>query len=400
MSSRKFVHFVTAVSILAATSANAVAAGAGANGAAPDFSAALQARAAQQAAANDAAAALIQQRAVAAPGAQPTEVFKNIDRAYPPSCLASPLQLGLFVNDPNRVQAQITLYGDPLGNAAEQAFHEVDTVTVFRVPCSGGKSAVLMEIDRPSGHDTTNYPIFPNVYGGKLGSGTPTAFAIRLANDPNTFYTSTYSFSPLINSDVFVVENFYNPSVAVSTQTFDYNQSFAIFVDNLNANDANRITQFTLPAYNTADFNNYPSLTNPMPISGYMSTNWTSPTQGGEGIIMQVYDNGDSLTRTLSFAWFTYDANKRPFWLFGEANVPIGVAQITAQTVYFSNGTFAGSSTVGLPLTSVGFVTFKFPDCGHMNIAYNIDASAFQGPKGQGSATYQRVADVNGLVCQ
>jgi hypothetical protein len=35
-----------------------------------------------------------------------------------------------------------------------------------------------------------------------------------------------------------------------------------------------------------------------------------------------------------------------------------------------------------------------------MNVAYNIDASAFQGPKGQGSALYARVADVNGLVCQ
>lgn len=399
MSPRSLVSIVTASSIfalgIAAMSSASAASGAIARGAAPEFSPALQARAAQ-ASANAARAAALQNGAngAPAPGAQPSEVFKNVDRAYPASCLGSPMQLGLFANDPNRVQKTLTLYGDPLGNAAEQAFHETDTVTVFRVPCSGGKSATLIEIDRPANHDTTLYPVFPNVYGGKLGSGAPTSFALRLANDPNTFYASTYSFSPLVNSDVFVLENFYNPSVAVATQTFDFNQAFNVYVDNLNTADP--ILEFDLPAYNATQ---YPTA-GLLPISGYMSTNWTSPTQGGEGIIMQVYDNGDSLSRTLAFAWFTYDANKRAFWLFGQANVPIGTTTITAQTVYFSNGTFAGTSAVGLPLTSVGFVTFKFPDCGHMNVAWNIDASTISGPKGQGSADYNRVADVNGLVCQ
>ena len=397
MSPRRFANIVTASSILAlgicAMSSAAAASGAIARSAAPGFAPAVQARTASANTSRDAFMQHLANGGVA-PGAHPSEVFKNIDRAYPASCLGSPLQLGLSVNDPNRVQKKVTLYGDPLGDATEQAFHETVTVTVFRVPCSGGKSATLIEFDRPSGHSTTNYPVFPNVYGGKLGSGSPTSFALRLANDPNTFYASTFSYSPLANSDVFVLENFYNPSAAVSTQTFDFNQAFNVYVDNLN--NADPVFEFDLPVYNAAEY----AGTDLLPISGYMSTNWTSPTQGGEGIVMQIYDNGDSLSRTLAFAWFTYDANKRPFWLFGQANVPIGTTQITAQTVYYSNGTFAGSSTTGLTPTSVGLVTFKFPDCAHMNVAWNIDASTFSGPKGQGSALYARVADVNGLVCQ
>ena len=401
MSSRRFTRIVTAVSLFVVGLGQmplATAAAAGGNTAAPDFSAALQARAMAQVNANALRAQLREMTGNRASGnVQPAEQFKNIDRAYPASCLGSPIQLGLWANDPNLVQKQVTLYGDPLGNAAEKAFHEVDTVSVFRVPCSGGKSAVLVEIDRPSTHDTTNYPVFPDVTATTTGN---VAIAIRLADDPNTFYTNTYSFTPVVNSDVFVVENFYNPSVAVTTQTFDFTQAFNIVVDNLNANDPNRVTSFPLGAYSAANYGNYPNISNPMEITGYMSTNWTSPTQGGEGIVMQVYDNNDSATRTLAFAWFTFDANKRPFWLFGQALVPNGTTTISAQTVYYNNGTFGGSSTVGLPAVGVGVVTFRFPDCGHMNVAYNIDASAFQGPKGQGSSTYLRVADVNGLVCQ
>ena len=405
MSSRSFLSLVTVSSILAAgigMTSSATAADAAARSVSTDATRAMQARVATQNSASASRDAFMQvlatHSASGTGGVQPSEIFKNIDRAYPPSCLGSPMQLGLYFNDPHKIAAQVTLYGDPLGSAAEKAFHETDTVTVFRVPCSGGKSATLIEIDRPAGHDTTLYPVFPNVFAGPPGGAASADFAVRLSNDPNTFYATVYSYSPLVNSDVFVVENFYNPSVAVATQTHDFNQSFVLYVDNQSGipNDPNAVTSFTLPAYNAAD---YPAAAL-LPISGYMSTNWTSPTQGGEGIIMQVYDNGDNLSRTLAFAWFTYDANKRPFWLFGETSLTIGTTTISAPTVYFNNGTFGGTSSVGLPATQVGFVTFKFPDCGHMNVAYNIDASAFQGPKGQGSANYARVADVNGLVCQ
>ena len=322
-------------------------------------------------------------------GVQPSEAFANVDRAYPPSCLESPLAFGLYANDPNAVQAQIRLYGDPLGDAAEQAFSEIDTVTLFRVVCSSGQSASLLEIDRPSGHSTTLYPVFPAISVAQLSNN----LYIRLADDPNTFFATNFAFSPLANSNVYVLENFYG-----GAQQFNYNQAFTLTVDNLNANDPARLTPFPLAAYNPAQ---YSESSLPLPISGYMSTNWTSSTQGGEGIVMQVYDDGDGATRTLAFAWFTYDNMGLPFWLFGEADqFPIGTRSVSAPTAYFEAGTFAGSNPNGVPHTIWGTVTFSFPDCAHMNISYNGNASAVNGPTGSGSATFKRVADVNGLVCQ
>jgi hypothetical protein len=328
-------------------------------------------------------------------GTQPAEAFANLVRAYPPSCLEAPLALGLYNRSPgNALQTQVTLYGDPLsGSAAEKAFAETDTVTVFRVVCSGGRSAALIEIDRPAGFDATLYPIFPQV---SINQGSVQDFAVRLVDDPNTFLATTFAFSPLFNSDVYALENYYSSS----TPQFDYDAAFSLTVDNLNTADPNRITAFNLPAYNPAA---YADAALPLPISGYMSTNWTSSTQGGEGIVLQVYDDHDNATRTLAFAWFTYDDNGLPFWLFGEADAfPISPAtrSVTATTAYFTGGTFAGNLPAGVPHTIWGTVTFTFPDCGHMHISYSGNAAAVHGPTGSGSATFQRVADVNGLVCQ
>jgi hypothetical protein len=328
-------------------------------------------------------------RAAAAGGAQPAEAFANVERAYPPSCLESPISLGLYVNNPsafNVQQAQIRFYGDPIGDATEQAFSEVDTVTLFRLVCSGGKSASLLEIDRPGGHSTTLYPIFPNV---SVAQGSNNLY-IRLADDPNTFFATNFAFSPLVDSNVYTLENFYG-----GAEQFDYNQAYALTVDNLNSNDSARLTTFNMPNY-------IPSPNPPLlPINGYMSTNWSNPNQSGEGIVLQVYDNGDQATRTLAFAWFTYDNQGFPFWLFGSASLNIGATSVTAQTAYLKGGTFAPpSASPGVPVTLWGTVTFSFPDCGHMHIQYNGDASVIGGPKGNSSATFSRVADVNGLVCQ
>lgn len=323
-------------------------------------------------------------------GVQPTEAFANVERAYPPSCLESPIALGLYTSHLNNaLQTQIRLYGDSLGSAAEQAFSEVDTVTLFRVVCSAGKSATLLEIDRPSGHDTTLYPIFPAI---SVAQGSNNLY-IRLTDDPNTFFATTFAFSPLANSNVYVLENVYGGAVQ-----FDYNQAFTLTVDNLNANDPARLNSFLMPTYDPAQ---YSESSLPLPISGYMSTNWTSQTQGGEGIVMQIYDNRDQATRTLAFAWFTYDNLGLPFWLYGEAdNFAIGTRSVSATTAYFKGGTFAGNTPNGIPPTIWGTVAISFPDCAHMNIAYNGDASAVNGPTGSGNKQFSRVADVNGLICQ
>ncbi len=329
----------------------------------------------------------------------PKEIFGNVNTPYPPSCLNNGLPpfgtTGLpYQQTPGEfVQAKMNLYDY---NTSTQNYDaEAVTVTVWRVPCSGGISATLLEIDRDASvdGDSSKYPIFPNIY---ITQGSTTAYP-RLPQDPNTFFSDTEVSSPLIYGSIYVLD-YYNPGVSLSPDDAraDYNQAFTLNVDNLF--DTTPVA-FSLPTYSSLDFGGYPSLAKPLEISGYMSTNWASPTEGAEGIVLQVYDNGDQATRTFAFAWFTYDDLGLPFWLYGQASIPIGATSVTSQTVYFKGGTFAGSGGGGT-LTNWGTVTFKFPDCAHMNIVYNGDASADNGPKGNSSATFQRVTDVNGLACQ
>ncbi len=356
-----------------------------------DLSAAITARAAVQAqTAHALATGKLAASGATFGGAKPAEIFANVDRAYPPSCLNDGLPAGQWSTDPKYMQTTINLPGDPLAaDPTEQNFEETDTVTLFRVVCSGGTSATLLEIDRPANHNTTYYPTFPTI---TVQQGSNNRY-IRLASDPNTVYSAAYSLTPLVNSDIWVLENYYGGTVQL-----DYNQGFTLTVDNNILNDQNRLTTYTMPAYNPA---NYPESSQPLPISGYMSTNWYNPNQGGEGMVLQVYDNGDNATRTLSFAWFTYDTLGLPFWLYGDGSFAIGARTVTIATEYFKGGFFAPSTAQpDVPFKPWGNVTFSFPNCNAMAISYNGDASADNGPTGASTRTFLRVANVNSLVCQ
>jgi len=323
-------------------------------------------------------------------GGEPTEIFVNNYRAYPPSCVNAPLGSGLWQNDPNAQHKTITLSGDPLSaDANERNYTEDVSVTLFRMSCSGGKSAMLMEIDRATGASTTLYPVYPGI---RVTQDTKQNVAVRTAADPNTFLSHTDAQMPLPNSGTFVFEAFYPDANAI-----DYNKALTITLDNFIASSATRYTTVTMAVY---DPSQYPAAAATLPINGYMSSNWGNPNQSGEGIVVQVYDDRDFATRTLVIAWFTYDDNGMPFWLYGQTTLPIGARLITTPIVYFSGGHFSGTLAAGVPHTNWGLATITFPDCGHMTVNYNGDASAVHGPKGQGSITFVRVGDVNGLVCQ
>jgi hypothetical protein len=330
-------------------------------------------------------------------GTRPAEIYANAHRAYPPSCLNDGVPFGksnLYTNV-QTVPLTLQMFDSTLGGYSP----EVESLSIWRVPCSGGGAATVLELDRPAATNgsTTKYPIFPTIYITTAATGTTQIFP-RLAQEPNTrfedvpaqFTLDTFTF--IYSSTAFVFD-YYDASNPRATPVVDYNQAFTLNVNNLATGGAPLVVQ--VPAYVPAAT---PAL---MEISGYMTTNWTSQTQGGEGIVMQVYDNADHATRTLAFAWFTYDNLGAPFWLYGEGSLPIGATSVTAQTAYFKGGTFAPAAvSAAVPPTIWGTVTFTFPDCGHMNLVYNGDASAVHGPKGNSTATYARVADVNGLICQ
>ena len=337
---------------------------------------------------------------VAAPGtAAPHELFANALRSYPPSCLNSPIDLNLWKNDPNALQAHITLYGDPLyPDTGEQNYSEDVVFTLFRVVCSGGFSATLLEIDRVSPLPSSGYyPIFPSITVPVQVNGQTQDFPIRLADDPNTFFAATYASSPLYSTDVYVLENYYSDSI---TQ-IDYNQAFHLVVDNLNTTDPNEFTTFPLSAYTP------PASPAPLPISGYMSSAWYDPAHSGEGIMTQIYDNGDSTTRTLFVAWYTYDTNGVPLWLAAQTTFPIRSGTDSGEFTnsltnvpvsYVTGGGFGGGAKA--TSKSWGTMSFQFPNCNSMTFTYNGSTGTATGPSGAGTRTWQRLANINNLTCQ
>lgn len=340
--------------------------------------------------------AMTASRTAAPPSTGANELAVNPDRAYPPSCLNAPLTtLHLWQNDPNALQAQIRLIGDPLSpNANESSYSEVDTITLFRVVCSSvngvGKSATLLEIDRPANLEgnTTLYPTFPGV---SVTQGTNN-IAIRIAEDPNTFLGTVYSITPVFNSTVYVLENYYGASVQL-----DYNAAFTLYVTNFIQNSPP--VPFALGAYNK---NNYNESTLSLPISGYMSSNWFDPNHGGEGTLTQIFENADG-TRTFTSAWYTFDKTGLPFWLYSQGVIQIGARSTgNVDTFYATNGTFAGAAGPGTTFTKWGTINFSFPDCDHMTFTFSGNADAVNGPTTTTpqTRTWLRIANVNGLTCK
>lgn len=329
------------------------------------------------------------------------EIYASPYRAYPPSCLSDGLPFRSFPQtptDPAAVQATLTLPGDPAAclsasTAAECPvspgnYSEAVTVTAWRVACSGGKSAVLVEFDRGASKEgnTTFYPTFPAIAITQNGH---TLFPVRLADDPNTFFTTTLSNTPLYSSDIFVLENYFNST----DQQIDYNKAFTLIFDNT--------LQFTFPDYNAGQ---YAAASQAVPISGYMSSNWYDPAHGGEGVLTQIFDNNDGQTRTFSAAWYTFDKTGLPFWLYTQGSINIGAKSTGNLPVYYAtNGGFAGAFGSSATFTQWGTMSFKFPDCSHMTFTFNGNADAVNGPTTNGTnlqRTWLRIANINSITCQ
>ena len=362
-----------------------------------DLVRAQQVRAQTQAQANQAKSAALKTGVGGAkPGnARPVELYANPDRAYPPSCLGSPMPFGMWQNDPYAQHSVVNLIGDPLsGDPVERNYSEAVDLYVFRVACTSGQSATLLEINRPQVMEgnTTRYPTLPAI---SVLQGSNNIY-VRLANDPNTFYSTNYALNPLVNSDVFVLENFYNSSVQ-----FDYNQAFALTVDNLNANDSHRYTTFALAAYNPAF---YPEAALPLPISGYMTGNWYDPNHSGEGIQVEVGElqgSGSTYPRYIAIAWYTFDSNGHPYWLFGSGNFNAGDTSAVVTLGYSYDGGFAGNFGASATQNLWGTFNVQFPDCNTMQFSYQSAPGLPTGvPKGSGMKTWTRLTQMNGLTCQ
>jgi hypothetical protein len=334
-----------------------------------------------------------------ASAAKAKDLTINPSRAYPPSCLADGLPVFTTGSDPNAQQGTLTLVG---ADASGNALSETDTFTVWRVPCSGNVSATLLEIDRPSTAASGSYVSFPNILLQSTSSGVQ--YFPRLPSDPNTVYSDTPPLGAIFSGNVYVLDYVFGNSPSDSP---DFNQAFSLNIDNLASPDSN-IT-LSIPTYNPATFN-YPSVTNPLEISGYVSGPWYDPAHGGEGMLIEVYDINQT-TRILSATWYTFDNLGLPFWLVAQATIPTldttagvtnGFQVINAPVTFPTGGGFAGNFGASATSNHWGTMSMSFPNCNTLNFSYNgtTGSTVSNGPGGSGSRTWQRLAGINGVVCQ
>lgn len=334
---------------------------------------------------------------------RPGQPITNLVRAYPPSCLADPLPD--TASGPLYSNSNVSLAA--FNRATSSYVQEPVTITIWRVACSSPltglqNAATLMRVQRRAQYegDIQIYPLFPAT---RVKQGTITYAdssypknLVRVASEPNTVVSDTLVDAPIIYSATYVLENYQSNNAGY----FDFNAAFGIRFDN-QFNTGNLFT-IDVPDYNPTQ-GTYPDAFLNLPISGYLGTNYYDPAHSGEGMLFQIFENeSDRNGLNLSLAWFTFDTNGIPFWLFSNARIERGARSVTMPIGYRTGGTFAGGGTGGTAgQTLWGTITVAFPSCNDLRFTYASTAGLPAGvPTGNGTRNWKRVANVNGLPCE
>ena len=361
-------------------------------------------------------------RSAAPAAATSKELTASSYRAYPASCFSDTLPSPSTAIQPLPVTPTGPVYSSTvtLGTNSQTTSENV-TITIWRVACSssgdvlsynpdaGYVGATLMRIQRQAAYegDTQIYPLYPDVRiaQGNITFDNPNfTDYVRVASEPNTVVSDTMVGSPVINSATYVLENYPNPSLGF----FYFNNAFTIRFWNGYTNSSGNPasgSQFTIsvPDYNPTS-QTYPAAFAPMAVNGYLTGSWYDPTHGGEGMLTQVYDNGDGATRTFFAAWYTFDQSGLPFWLVAQASFPIGTTQLqNVQVLYATGGGFAGNFTPPIQRNVWGTMNVSFPDCQHIKFTYNGSTSTVSGGPGGSNTTgitWTRLGSINSLSCQ
>lgn len=301
----------------------------------------------------------------------------NPYRAYPPSCLSDPLPIA--PGEGPYWTGSATL---PLSSPG----FETVSVAYWRVACPGGRSAFVGLISR-SQASFLSYPA-PEFPSFTIAQGSNRIDNVRVNVEPNTVRSAIYPGTLIAGAMTFVFENMPN----TGTPQIDFNQAFEVDLNNGGTQPA-LIGQ--IPAY---DRTQYPTNSGSMPITGYNSGAYYDSAHGGEGMVVEVLDTGN--TYTLFATWYTFDQLGIPFWLVAQASFSPGTQQVTAQTFDATGGGFAGNFTPPLNRSTWGTITFSFPDCNTMSFSYDgATDPSLKGPAGSGARTWQRLGSMNALTC-
>lgn len=345
---------------------------------------------------NDARAS--SKKSAEAGGPKAVTPFPNGYRAYAPSCLHDPLPGFPGANDPRPVYSGRVVLAQYPPNQLGQYGTETVTARVWRIPCSSSgqfyDSVTLLALDRdaPLEGNPNVYPLFP---GLRITQGNNIRKLVRVADEPNTVVSMTFADEQLVNSGTYVLENF--PTTSSSTARWDFNNAFGLtFLNFFNGDQGQTLN---IPTYNPTQ-STYPDAYTGLPITGYLTGNWFDEAHSGEGMLIQTFDiPNDQLLFT--FAWFTYDSNGVPFWLFGSAPVARGTrGKITVPTIFNSGGGFAGNFGASAQTNTWGTVEFTFNNCYEVKFRYNSTHNANGVPRGTGEKVWTRPVDTNGLTCE
>lgn len=291
----------------------------------------------------------------------------NPNRAYPPSCLSFPLPS--TPSGPAQV-ADFTAFG------TVSSTPEVARATFWRRPCSNGKSALLVTLNRPNPREIAIF--IPVAFVSQGGPELP----VRLVPEPNTL-GSFFTTQATLNQ-TYVVE------FASTGLTINLNQAFSFRAFDGTSN----VLTGTIAAYTPSA---YPDSALPSLISGRITGSFFDTAHPGEGIFLEIGETGG--VPVLFFAWFTYDTQGIPFWLIGQASVPEGTRTIQIPTQFFANGGFAGNFTNAQGF-AWGTVTMSFPTCDRMTLQFTSGAVPNGVPTGNGTRNWSRLLGADGFACE
>lgn len=324
--------------------------------------------------------------------------YANPFRAYPPSCVADPLPStpsGPTVSQNIDLAAYVP--------AVQGYVREAVTATLWRVPCSSSataQSVTFMRIQRSAANDgrIDQYILFPAVrvqQGDIKFDDTNSDSLVRIATEPNTVLSAAGADAAMINSTTYVLENF-----AIDGRTaFDFNQPFQLRLDNYFTTGTRQYI-FSMPAYNPTT-SSYPDAFQPLPINGYMTSDYYDMAHSGEGAVVQVFEVPQAGQYQLQLSWFTYGPDGRPFWLSGGARFDPGTRVANVAMSYLDNGGFAGDFGAKADRHPWGTMSLQFSDCNHMYFTFQSQGGLPDTvPQGSGTRTWVRLANVNGLTCE
>jgi hypothetical protein len=309
------------------------------------------------------------------------KLVANPDRSYPPSCLSYPLP-----TTPRGTP--IVLTNTRIGDFDER-YDEPMTVTIWRVACSGGKSAVLVKFQRAANASTSRFPDVPVPF---LTQGTAVQRLGRLHFEPNTVNSEVIGHS-MVGDTTLVLES-------ASGERLDLNQAFRLELGTFLDSGQAALYAINLPAYSAAQ---HPDGALALEINGHVSGSWYDPNRGGEGMIVEVGERANG-AKYAGFAWYTYDAQGNPSWIVGNQDLPAtGVPRtVTIPALFLRGGGFAGNfNPAALDARSWGTVTLTFPGCNALRLDYASAATPPPGaPTGSGTRNWQRLVTLNGLTCE